>query len=119
MISIIIPVFNLLAYTRECITHIEQYTDLPFELIIIDNGSSDGTKEYLRSLSSAKVIYNSENRGVYVAWNQGIKESRFEHLVIMNNDILVTPHWASALFKYSRKEPDRVVGPAMREGRNS
>lgn len=115
MISIIIPVLNLLSYTKECLSHIEAHTDLPYEIIIIDNGSTDGTKEYLKNVP-ARVITNSENRGVYVAWNQGIAASKGEYICIMNNDILVTPGWAPALLRFSQKEPRRVIGPAMREG---
>ncbi|MBI3593563.1 MAG: glycosyltransferase family 2 protein [Nitrospirae bacterium] len=115
MISIIIPVFNLLSYTRECLSNLEKYTDIPYEIILIDNGSSDGTTEYLKGVKG-HVIFNSENRGVYVAWNQGISAARSEYICIMNNDILVTPRWASALIRYSQIEPRRIVGPAMREG---
>jgi GT2 family glycosyltransferase len=115
MISIIIPVLNLLSYTKECLSHIGKYTDVPHELIIIDNGSTDGTKEYLKTIS-AQVVTNSENKGVYVAWNQGIAFSKSEYICLMNNDILVTPGWASALMRFSQKEPRRVIGPAMREG---
>lgn len=115
MISIIIPVFNQLSYTRECLDHIQKHTDIPYELIMIDNGSSDGTGEYLKT-ESAKVISNKQNKGVYIAWNQGIQASKSDQIVIMNNDILVTPHWASSLLEFSQKYPRHVVGPAMREG---
>lgn len=115
MISIVIPVFNQLFYTQECLAHIEKFTDVPYELIVIDNGSTDGTAEYLKSLS-IHLISNLENKGVYVAWNQGINSSKYDQIVIMNNDILVTPHWASSLLEFSQKHSRHIVGPAMREG---
>jgi GT2 family glycosyltransferase len=115
LIRIVIPVFNQLFYTKECLSHIEKHTHVPFELIIIDNGSTDGTSEFLRNLS-VHLISNRENKGVYVAWNQGIQVSKSDQIVIMNNDILVTPHWASSLLEFSQKYPRHVIGPAMREG---
>jgi GT2 family glycosyltransferase len=115
LISVIIPLFNLLSYTRECLSYLEKYTDLPYELILIDNGSTDGTGDFLKGIG-ARVISNSENKGVYVAWNQGIKAATSEYLCIMNNDILVTPRWASAMMRFSANEPKRIIGPAMREG---
>jgi GT2 family glycosyltransferase len=115
LISIIIPVFNQLTYTKECLDHIYKYTNIPYELIIIDNGSSDGTGEFLK-IGSATVISNKTNKGVYIAWNQGIQASQSDQIVIMNNDILVTPHWASSLLQFSNTHPRLVIGPAMREG---
>lgn len=115
MISIIIPAFNQLGYTRQCVDHIQKYTDIPYELIMIDNGSTDGTGDFLKT-QSVQIISNENNKGVYSAWNQGLKASKSDFIVIMNNDILVTPHWMSALLQFSRENPRRVVGPAMREG---
>jgi 2-polyprenyl-3-methyl-5-hydroxy-6-metoxy-1,4-benzoquinol methylase len=61
--SIVIVTHNELGYTRQCVESIRQYTDEPYELVFVDNGSTDGTVAYLRTLEGAKLITNAENRG--------------------------------------------------------
>lgn len=114
--SIVIPVFNQITYTEGCLKHIESYTDHPYELIIIDNGSTDGTADLLKTLK-AKVITNLSNEGVYKAWNQGITSSIDDYIVIMNNDILVTPNWLNNLIDFMDNTGYSIAGPAMREGK--
>ncbi len=78
--SIIIVTFNELEYTRQCVESIRRLTDEPYELIFVDNASTDGTVQYLESQPDAKVIRNSDNRGFPAAVNQGIAaapEARF------------------------------------------
>jgi len=70
--SIIIVTYNQLEYTRQCVQSILLRTDEPYELIFIDNASSDGTAQYLHSLANATIICNEENRGFPAAVNQGI-----------------------------------------------
>ena len=61
--SIIIVTHNQLDYTRLCVESIRLRTDEPYELIFVDNGSSDGTPDYLRSLEGVQVLRNEDNRG--------------------------------------------------------
>ncbi|MFH1825127.1 MAG: glycosyltransferase family 2 protein [Candidatus Firestonebacteria bacterium] len=114
-INIIIAVYNQLDYTMQCFNYLRNYTDLPYQLIIIDNGSTDGTADYLKKVD-ARVITNKENLGCAYAWNQGIKVSQSGYKVIMNNDILVTPYWLGRLVKFMEKSRYGIVGPAIREG---
>ena len=95
MISIIVPVFNQLAYTVECFNSLFANTAPDkYELIVIDNGSQDPTPEYLETISARKtIIRNGRNLGVAPAWNQGIKASQYHYVCIINNDILFPPRW--------------------------
>lgn len=104
--SIIIPVFNQLKYTRDCLDSLLRDHDrLPYEIIIIDNGSTDGTTEYLeaksRELDRTRdhliPILNRTNLGVAPAWNQGLKASTGQVLGILNNDIIVSQGWFRSL----------------------
>lgn len=113
--SIIIAVYNQLVYTKRCLEAICKWTSLPFELIIIDNGSTDGTEDFLRELD-AFVIVNDTNHGCAVAWNQGINASHGNYVVIMNNDVIVTPGWLEALINFMEKNRHGIVSPSVREG---
>ena len=62
--SIVIVTHNQLEYTRQCLDSIRRLTDEPYELIVVDNGSTDGTVEYLRAFPGVRVIVNETNRGL-------------------------------------------------------
>ena len=95
MISIIVPLFNQLPYTAACFDSLFAYTDPSrYEVIAIDNGSTDETPAYLETLPVEKtIITNRENRGVAHAWNQGLETARYEYVCITNNDVLFPPRW--------------------------
>jgi GT2 family glycosyltransferase/ADP-heptose:LPS heptosyltransferase/Tfp pilus assembly protein PilF len=97
--SIIIPVFNKVELTQQCLTHLAEVTDTPsYEVIVVDNCSSDGTAEFLASLSGdIQVITNNENRGFAKACNQGARAAKGKHLVFLNNDTIPRAGWLSAL----------------------
>ena len=113
--SIVIPVFNQVAYTRQCLEHIEKATDIPYELIIIDNASTDGTAAFLRGIG-ATVITNATNQGCAGAWNQGVAASRGRYVVLLNNDVLVTPGWLGRLVHFMTGTGRGIVSPAVRTG---
>jgi len=99
MISIIIPTFNNLFFTQLIVGLIQQTTKIDYELIIVDNGSTeDGMQKYfdwleksvsLNLFGEIKIIRNGENLGVAKAWNIGIKEARGKYIAVLNNDILI------------------------------
>ena len=93
--SIIIPGCKPLELIRPCITALRRYTRRPWELIVIDDGSSDEMSTYLESVRDAvsvpvTVITNVTSRGIAAAINQGLKAARGEYLVLLNNDVVVT-----------------------------
>ena len=99
---IITPAFNKFEMaTKQFLQSLYQYTDEnSFDLIIIDNGSTDGTVEYLENFakehSNIRLILNKENLGYSKANNQGINlalEGNYKYIGLLNNDILFTPDW--------------------------
>ncbi len=114
--SIIILTHDQLEYTMLCIESIQKHTHVPYELIIVDNGSTDGTVEYLKDLRSRyiniKTIFNKENLGYAMGNNMGFSASEGRYLIIMNNDVIVTENWLSGLLHVAEDVPDAgIVGP--------
>lgn len=114
--SIIVVAYNNLALTRLCIESILRYTQyLNYEIIVVDNNSSDGTPGYLRYLaaehSHIRIILNSENEGFARANNQAVALSTGQYLVLLNNDTIVPPGWLSRLLRHLADPLVGMVGP--------
>jgi len=115
-VSIIIVTFNNLGFTKRCIESIYEKTAYPnFEVIVVDNGSTDGTRDYLlqreTTHSNMKVISNDENISFARANNMGIRTSKGEYVILLNNDTVVTRGWVSGLVKYFSDPSVGMVGP--------
>jgi glycosyltransferase involved in cell wall biosynthesis len=109
--SIIIPGCKPLELIRPCITALRRYTRRPWELIVIDDGSSDEMSAYLESVRDAvsvpvTVITNVTSRGIAAAINQGLKAARGEYLVLLNNDVVVTDGWLGQLIALANAKGD-------------
>lgn len=98
----IVPCFDQIEHTRRCVAALSRHTRSPWELIVVDNGSIDGTAEYLRGVRDVsgfrvEVVTNATNRGFPAACNQGLALARGESLVLLNNDVVVTDAWLNQL----------------------
>jgi len=110
--SIVIVTFNQLWATRQCVDSILMRTDEAIELIFVDNGSTDGTPDYLQSIPGAKVILNQDNRGFAPAVNQGLQIARGQNLLLLNNDCIVTTGWLDGLLEALYDDSaNGLVGP--------
>jgi GT2 family glycosyltransferase len=115
-VSIVILTWNQLPFTKECLASIERHTPEPHEVILVDNGSSDGTAPWLRDLVRGRenyfLIENSENRGFSKGCNQGIEAAQGTHILLLNNDTVVAPNWLSGLMECLHSAADvGIVGP--------
>ncbi|MDR3569350.1 MAG: glycosyltransferase family 2 protein [Syntrophobacteraceae bacterium] len=117
--SVVIPVYNQLDYTKKCVESLKAHGDGIEEIIIIDNGSTDGTADYLLGLDWARVIINGENLGCAAAWNQGLAASVASRVLFLNNDVVVTAGWIEGMVEFSEKKAVDIVSPAIREGAGS
>ena len=116
LVSIIILVLNQLEHTRACLISIAAHTPQPHEVIIVDNGSTDGTPEFLwewcQSHSNCVVIRNESNRGFAAGNNQGLAIARGDEVVLLNNDTVVTEGWLTAMSLVLAKNPEAgITGP--------
>jgi GT2 family glycosyltransferase/tetratricopeptide (TPR) repeat protein len=110
--SIVIVTHNQLEYTRTCVESIRRLTDEPYELIFVDNASTDGTVDYLKSLPGALILTNDENRGFPEAANQGIEAAGGSQVLLLNNDTIVTTGWLRRLLVALHSDPKiGLVGP--------
>lgn len=115
-VSIVIPLYNQLHYTKLCLESLEKYGYAGGELLLIDNCSTDGTADYLAGLGGIRHISNRENLGCAGAWNQGVRETDSEWVLILNNDVIVSPGWLDGLLGVAEEADLDIVTPAIREG---
>jgi GT2 family glycosyltransferase len=96
--SIIILTFNKLKYTQQCIESIRKYTKPNnYEIIIVDNNSTDDTVGWLKQQTDIYTIYNTENMGFPSGCNQGIRVATGDEILLLNNDVMVTANWLENL----------------------
>jgi GT2 family glycosyltransferase len=112
LVSIIILTCNQLEYTKLCLESIRKHTKLFYELIVVDNGSVDGSKEYLRKRDGLILVENEENRGFAGGCNQGIKLAKGKYILLLNNDTIVGPRWLENLIRaIESRSSIGIVGP--------
>lgn len=117
LVSIIVVTYNNLDLTTLCLASIDlNTTGVRYEIIIVDNASSDGTPEYLRNFAkdreNVRLVLNEDNLGFSKANNQGLLIAEGDYLVVLNNDTIVTRGWASSLIRHCRKDPTiGLIGP--------
>lgn len=107
LVSVVVLAYNHLDYTRQCIDSLFRYTtDVPYELITVNNGSTDGTEEYFNSLPHQKKLNFTENIGVDKAINQGFSLAEGRYTLNLSNDIVVTPRWLKNLVACAESSAD-------------
>jgi glycosyltransferase involved in cell wall biosynthesis len=109
--SIIIPTWNNALLTEQCLQAIIKNTNYPnFEIIIIDNGSKDGTEQLLRNLNTdIMIIKNTENLGFAKACNQGAMAAKGQYLVFLNNDTIPQKGWLTELISFMNLHPEAGI----------
>lgn len=93
-VSIVILTYNQLDYTKVCLNSIRKYNSKgSYEIIIVDNNSTDGTVEWLKEQSDIKLILNDKNKGFPAGCNQGIEIAEKDNdIFLLNNDTVIMPN---------------------------
>ncbi len=125
-VSVVVVTHGGIAMTRLCLESLDRRTDWPnLELLFVDNGSSDGTREWLegeaaRRGATFRVLAFPENRGFSPAANAGAAAASGDLICFLNNDTVVTRGWLSALARHLAADPALgMVGPSTNEIANA
>jgi len=117
LVTIIIPTFNNLGLTRQCLETIFSNTRAgSYELMVVDNASTDGTPAFLREQEKAgrlKLISNVRNEGFARACNQGAQAANGPLALFLNNDTKVTSGWLDAMIGAARRPQVGIVGAKL------
>ncbi len=106
-VTIVIPNYNGIKYIRGCMDSLRLQEGEPFDIIVIDNASTDGSLEILQQeYPGAKVIALSENTGFDHAVNLGIQESKTPYVLLLNNDTVTKPNFVQALVEAIEESED-------------
>lgn len=111
LVSVIVPVYNSKLYLRRCLDSILNQTYLNFELIIVNDGSTDSSKDILRkyaNLDDRIVIINQNNMGRAVARNTGIENVTGDYIMFVDSDDYVGPNFISDAVKAIVEDTDIV-----------
>ncbi len=117
-LSIIIVNFNTANLTHECVNSIiDQKLSFEYEIIVVDNGSTDKSYEIFKKYEinkDVKIVYNRKNLGYAKGINVALKRSKGRYILILNSDIVVNKHAIERLLKFASKTKDAgIVGPQL------
>lgn len=121
MTSIIIVTHNRLDQTKKCIKNVRKHTPESYEIIFVDNGSTDGTVKWLqgqvRENKNNRMIENKENVGLTRGRNQGINLSQGEFILLLDNEVIAVDGWLNGMLKCLNCTSDTgIVGPMTNNG---
>ena len=110
-VSVVIPNWNGIKFVGMCLDSMMRSTFKDFEVIVIDNGSVDGSRELIEEKYPwVRLIKLPENMGFAKACNEGIKASEAEFVCLLNNDIEIDPDWLGELIEGMARHPECGMG---------
>ena len=117
-LSILIVAWNTRDILLACLESIGQHAPhRPYEIIVVDNASTDGAVESLRRLPQVHVIANDRNRGFAVANNQGLRTASGRYILLLNPDTIIHPHSLDILCEFmDHNEEVAACGPRLLNG---
>jgi len=109
--SIIVPVYNRENFIKACLDSILNQTMEDYEIIVIDDGSTDGTRKVLEGITDAKVkiLYNPTNKGLSYSRNRGVREAKGELVAFIDSDCIADERWLENLTKPFSWDPSIMM----------
>ena len=112
MADIIIPVWNHLDLTQTVIASVRENTTIPYRLIVVDDGSTDGTAAWLAAQPDIIVITNETNQGFAKSVNRGLRAATAPYITLLNNDVEIDTGWLRVLIEALETNPKAgAIGP--------
>ena len=112
LISIMIISYNGIDHIKACIESIKRNTPEEHEIVVVDNARSDGSLDYIKSVSGVTVIENPSNIGYSPARAQAMAVVRGEYIISLDDDTIVTKGWAKRLIRHLEAHPELgIIGP--------
>lgn len=106
-VTVVVPNWNGERFLNLCLTSLRRQSFEDFETIVVDNGSTDASVEFIqRNFPEVRVIRLGENLGFSAGVNAGIRASQAEYVVLLNNDTEVEPGWLEALVRAAESHPE-------------
>ncbi|WP_343651676.1 glycosyltransferase [Stenotrophomonas sp.] len=114
-VSIVIPVYNHVQHTLACLRALAAHPPaVPCEILVVDDGSSDQTTQWMPRISGLRYEVRAQNGGFIEACNDGVSRARGDHVVLLNNDTVPQPGWLDALLDTFHSVPDAgLVGSQL------
>ena len=115
LVSVIVPAFNQIEYTVRCLASLHQHPpEVSYELIVVDDASSDATERLLSHMPGLRYLRNPENLGFLRTANRGATQARGHYLLFLNNDTQVLPGWLDRLVEVFTTHPNTgIVGAKL------
>jgi GT2 family glycosyltransferase len=115
LFSVVLVTRNNLQYTARCMESLRRHSPPETELVLVDNGSTDGTRSYLAEIAErgghpAKTVFFDQNEGWCRGVNAGLEIASGTYLVLLNNDVVVTPDWLVGLRACMDHAPEFLPG---------
>ncbi len=116
-VSVVMPAYNAAKYIKEAIDSILAQTYRDFEFIIVNDGSTDNTKEIILSYSDPRIVYieNEQNSGICVTLNKGLDAAKGRYIVRMDSDDIALPQRLEVQVRYMDANPDVGVAGSLVE----
>ncbi|MDO7852497.1 glycosyltransferase family 2 protein [Hymenobacter convexus] len=115
MLYVVIPVFNRWSFTQACLQSLRQQTVQDFQVVVVDDGSTDGTGEHLaREFPGVQVLPGSGQLFWTAAVNLGIRHALAQgadRIMTLNNDVVAPPDFIENALRWARRYPSALLGP--------
>lgn len=103
-VTVIIPNYNGIKYIRDCLDSLRAQT-MPVDIIVVDNASTDGSVQVIREYEDVELVEFSENFGFCRAVNEGIRRTKTEYLILLNNDTKASLDFVKEMYAVIKKHP--------------
>ena len=108
-VAVVVATYNALPWLEQCLECVSGV-----ETVVVDNGSSDGTVDFVRERFPAVAVVEQENLGLAAAWNRGLAATGSDYVLILNADAWLTAGSLDRLVAFAESRPDAaVVGPRL------